>query len=49
MDEQIRNLLLELDRMYINGLKKFPNCTILRLSYAFFLYERMQNRNKAYE
>lgn len=36
--------------MYINGLKKFPTCTKLRLSYAFFLMERMKNkRDKAYE
>lgn len=42
-------MLTELDRMFLNGLKKFPNCTRLRLSYAFFLQERMKNKNKALE
>ena len=28
---------------------RFPDCTKLRLSYAFFLIERMKNKNKAYE
>jgi hypothetical protein len=35
--------------MYISGLKKFPDSTRLRLSYAFFLLERFKNKNKAYE
>ena len=35
--------------MFINGLKKFPNSTKLRLSYAFFLLERLKNKNKSYE
>ncbi|EGR30164.1 PAS domain S-box family protein [Ichthyophthirius multifiliis] len=42
MEETIKNLIKELDRIYINGLKKFPTCTKLRISYAFFLLERMK-------
>ena len=34
--EQMKNLAKEINRMYLNGLKKFPNSVKLRLSYAFF-------------
>ncbi|EGR33143.1 PAS domain S-box family protein [Ichthyophthirius multifiliis] len=50
MEETCLNLLKEIDRMYQNGLKKFPSCTSLRISYAFFLMERMKNkRDKSYQ
>ena len=29
--------------MYQNGISKFPSCTSLRMNYAFFLMERMNN------
>lgn len=35
--------------MYKIGIKKYPNCTRLRLSFAFFQLERLKNKNKAYE
>ena len=33
--------------MYQNGISKFPSCTSLRMSYAFFLMERMNNSKKS--
>jgi hypothetical protein len=36
-----------IDRIYLNGLKKFPKSAKLRLSYAFFLLEHMKNKLKA--
>lgn len=42
-------LLKKIEKMYKSGIKKFPYCTQLRLSYAFFNLERINNRNKAYE
>jgi hypothetical protein len=33
--------------MYFYGIKKFPNNTSLRISYAFFLLERMQGKQQA--
>jgi PAS domain S-box-containing protein len=33
--------------MYINGIKKFKNSCKLRISYAFFLLERISNKKKA--
>ncbi|KAL4452980.1 hypothetical protein ABPG73_000906 [Tetrahymena malaccensis] len=47
MDEIIKNLIKELGRLYQNGLKKFPTCTKLRLSYAFFLFERLKKKEEA--
>jgi hypothetical protein len=35
--------------MYKLGVKKYPDCTKLRLSFAFFQLERLKNKNKAYE
>ena len=35
--------------MYRMGIKKFPDSTKLRLSFAFFHLERTKNKNKAYE
>jgi hypothetical protein len=33
--------------MYQNGISKFPNCTSLRIAYAFFLLERMNKKQQA--
>ncbi|EGR30840.1 PAS domain S-box family protein [Ichthyophthirius multifiliis] len=46
MDDICNNLIKEIDRIYQNGLKKFPTCTKLRISYAFFLMERFQNKRE---
>ncbi|EGR29894.1 PAS domain S-box family protein [Ichthyophthirius multifiliis] len=46
MEETCRNLIKEIDRIFQNGLKKFPNCTKLRISYAFFLMERFKNKRE---
>lgn len=35
--------------MFRAGVKKFPECTKLRLSYAFFQLEQMRNKERAYE
>ena len=46
----IENPLLLLNyanRLYLTGLSKFPDCTSLRISYAFFLLEHMGNKNRA--
>lgn len=49
MEETITNLKKELDRVYQQGLKKFPNSVSLRLSYGFFLMERLKNKKKSIE
>jgi hypothetical protein len=41
--------LLLIERMYKLGIKKYPDCTKLRLSFAFFQLERLKNKNRAYE
>jgi len=35
--------------MFKNGIKKFPDCTKLRMSYAFFQLEHIKNKERAYE
>lgn len=47
--DSIQKLIQVLDRMYLNGIKKFKNSCKLRISYAFFLLERMNNKKKALE
>ncbi|KAL4460692.1 hypothetical protein ABPG72_017168 [Tetrahymena utriculariae] len=47
IEEVIKNLIRELGRLYQNGLRKFPTCTKLRLSYAFFLLERLKKKEEA--
>ncbi|KAL4493019.1 hypothetical protein ABPG72_020798 [Tetrahymena utriculariae] len=49
MEEACLNLIKELNRVYLNGVKKFPASTKLRISYAFFLTERMKRKDLAYE
>jgi hypothetical protein len=40
-------LLQHAETLYQNGISKFPNCTALRISYAFFLLERMNKKQQA--
>jgi hypothetical protein len=42
-------VLKQVERMFKSGIKKFPECTKLRLSYAFFQLEHLHNKEKAYE
>lgn len=35
--------------MFVYGIKKYPECTKLRLSFAFFYLEKENNTVKAYE
>ena len=44
-----KQLLKQLERMFLYGIKKYPQCTKLYLSLAFFYMEKMNNKNKAYE
>ena len=46
-EDSINKLIQVLDRIYLNGIKKFKNSCKLRISYAFFLLERMLNKKKA--
>ena len=48
-EEFNQNLIKVIDRIYLNGLKKFPKSAKLRLSYAFFLLEFVKNKLKALE
>lgn len=48
-EDLTEKLLKQLERMYKLGIKKYPTCTRLRLSFAFFQLERLKNKNKAYE
>jgi len=40
-------LLQHAETLYQNGISKFPNCTSLRISYSFFLLERLNKRQQA--
>lgn len=40
-------LLLHAKSLYRMAIQKFPNCSSLRLSYAFFLIERMNKKTEA--
>jgi hypothetical protein len=46
-NETIAFLLQHAETLYQNGISKFPNCTALRISYAFFLLERMNKKQQA--
>lgn len=37
------------ERMFVQNLSKFPNSTYLRIKYALFLFERLNNAHKALE
>lgn len=49
MQDNTIQLIKQLQRMYILGIKKYPICTKLRLSFAFFYLQRTKNKKKAYE
>ncbi len=40
-------LLQHAEALYQNEISKFPNCTSLRISYAFFLLERLNKKQQA--
>lgn len=40
-------LLQHAESLYQSGISKFPNCTPLRISYAFFLLERLNKKQQA--
>ncbi len=43
----VSNLLLHALFLYELGISKYPNCTSLRVAYAFFLLERFHNKRRA--
>lgn len=45
--ETISFLFQHAETLYQNGISKFPNCTSLRISYAFFLLERLNKKQQA--
>jgi len=45
--ETISFLIQHAEALYQNGISKFPNCTSLRISYAFFLLERLNKKQQA--
>lgn len=49
MEYSCQQVLKQVDLMFKSGIKKFPNCTKLRLSYAFFQLEQLKNKERAYE
>jgi len=49
MNDLCNNLVLVINRMYKIGVKKFPDSTELRINYAIFLLERMNNKKKSIE
>ena len=49
MDQNCKLLIIQIERMYKQGIKKFPNCTKLHISFAFFYMERLKQNAKAYE
>jgi len=40
-------LIQHAETLFQNGISKFPNCTSLRISYAFFLLERLKKKQQA--
>jgi hypothetical protein len=48
MEDNCVQLLKQLERMYKIGIKKYPESTKLRISFAFFHLERTKNKNKAF-
>lgn len=49
MDENCKLLTIQLERMYKQGIKKFPQSTKLHISFAFFYMEELKQKAKAYE
>lgn len=48
-EDSLFKLVQVINKMYINGLKKFKRSAKLRIVYAFFLLERLNNKKKALE
>lgn len=49
MEETIARLIKVIERLYISGIKKFKRSIRLRISYAFFLMEKLNLKKKALE
>ena len=49
LNDGCKMLIKQIERMYKTGIKKYPHCTKLCLSFAFFRLEKIKNKNKAYE
>jgi ubiquinone biosynthesis protein Coq4 len=49
MEYSCQQVLKKMERMFKAGIKKFPECTKLRMSYAFFQLEQLRNKERAYE
>lgn len=49
MDYSCQQMLKQIERMFRSGIKKFPECTKLRISFAFFQLEHLRNKERAYE
>jgi len=47
LNEKYRLLIQLLNRMYCYGIKKFPNNTSIRISFAFFLIEKLNSKQQA--
>lgn len=47
LNEKYALLVQLLYKMFFHGIKKFPNDTSLRVSYAFFLLEKMRSKQQA--
>ena len=47
LSEKYALLIQLLYKMYLYGIKKFPNNTSLRISYSFFLLEKMHSKQQA--
>ena len=41
-------MTVQVERMFLQGIKKYPECTKLRLSFAFFLMEKVKDNKRAY-
>ncbi len=48
MEENCAQLIKQIEKMFKLGVKKYPQCTKLRLSHAFFYLERTKDKDKAY-
>lgn len=48
MEYSCNQVLKQVERMFKNGIKKFPDSTKLRMSYAFFQLQHFKNKERAY-
>ncbi|CAD8156622.1 unnamed protein product [Paramecium pentaurelia] len=49
MNDMIRGLIQELEKMFKDGIKKFPKSAELKIFYALFIMERKKNKEGAYK